>query len=271
MKEYLVLVSCIFFIAFLIPGRYRTYFAAAGWTGIVILLFSGIPEYAALNNFLYPLLAILSVPFLIITVRYLLRGDTRVIQLSMAAAVAFIIFAPFEFLAPLGDWLISVVVGQTAWLIEAAGYPLTFDAWNIIARNGFRTEIILACTGIQAIAIMLGVIAAVPTTSRQKILGFLLVVPPIYLLNLARNTAVIIAYTEQWFPYLPAIAGNGEYGYESFFWAHNVGAELLALVLLIVIAYALFRLIPNLGNLAAGLYDLYRGEVVEFVRRRPPE
>lgn len=271
MKEYLVLVSCIFFIGFLIPGRYRTYFAAAGWTSVVLLLFAGIPEYASLNNFLYPTLAVLSVPFLLITIKYLLRGDTRVIQLSMAAAVAFLIYAPFEFISPLGNGLISVVVGQTAWLTQAAGYPLTFDAWNMVARNGFRTEIILACTGIQAIAIMLGVVAAVPTTTRQKMMGFLLVVPPIYILNLARNTAVIIAYTEQWFPYLPAIAGNGEFGYESFFWAHNVGAELLALVLLVVIAYALFRMIPELGNLAAGLYDLYRGEVVQFVRRRPPE
>jgi exosortase/archaeosortase len=42
-------------------------------------------------------------------------------------------------------------------------------------------------------------------------------------------------------------------------------------VLLVVIAYALFRMIPELGNLAAGLYDLYREEVVRFVRRRPPE
>lgn len=269
MLEYLILVPCIFFVAFLIPGRYREYFAALGWAGVVLLLFAGIPDYIAQNNFLYPLLAILSVPFLVITVKYLLRRDDRVMHLSRAAAVAFIIYVPFALIPAVQEALIGVVVGQTAWLIEAFGYPVTFDAWNIIGRNGFRTEIILACTGIQAIAIMLGVAAAVPTTIRQKVYSVLLIVPPIYVLNLFRNAAVIIAYTEQWFPWFPEIAGNGEYGYESFFWAHNVAAELLALVLLVAIAYGLFRLIPGLGSLAAGLFDLYRDEVSRWFNRTP--
>ena len=76
-----------------------------------------------------------------------------------------------------------------------------------------------------------------PTTLRQKVYAFLLVAPTIYILNLFRNVFVIMAYTGQWFPYYPDIAGNGEVGYESFFWAHNGIAELLALVILIIIAY----------------------------------
>jgi archaeosortase A (PGF-CTERM-specific) len=78
-----------------------------------------------------------------------------------------------------------------------------------------------------------------------------------------------MAYTGQWFPYLPEIASNGELGYESFFWAHNVIAELLALVVLIFIAYGLFTIIPRLGNFADELYQLYYGEVnKEFARTR---
>jgi archaeosortase A (PGF-CTERM-specific) len=232
----------------------------------VLFLFLEVPSYLAINNFLYPTIAVLSVPFLYVTVKFLIAGDQRVFHLSRAAAVAALIYAPFAF-TPLGDWLISVVVGQTLWLVNAMGYPAVLSAWNMILRNGFRVEIILACTGIQAIAIMLGVAAAVPTSTRQKILAFLLVVPTIYILNLFRNTAVIIAYTQQWFPYLPEIAGNGEYGYESFFWAHNVIAELLALVLLVAIAYGLFRIIPDLAGFAAGIYQLYAGEVRKVFRR----
>jgi archaeosortase A (PGF-CTERM-specific) len=70
-----------------------------------------------------------------------------------------------------------------------------------------------------------------------------------------------MAYTEQWFPYYPDIASNGEFGYESFFWAHNVIAELLALVLLVAIAYGMFMIIPKLGNFADDLYQLYYNEV----------
>lgn len=260
MKELLVLFSCIFFLVFLVPGRYRQYFAALGWTGIVLFLWAEIPYYLSINNYLYPLIAVLSVPFLAITLNCLLKRESLVMQLSTAAAVAFLIYAPFAF-TPLGDLLISVVVGQTMWMLNTLGFQTTTVDWNMIFGNGFLIEIILACTGIQAIAIMLGIAAAVPTTLAQKVRAFILVVPTIYILNLIRNTAVIIAYTEQWFPWFPEIAGNGEYGYESFFWAHNVFAELLALLLLIGIAYALFRIIPALADYAADLVRLYIGEI----------
>jgi archaeosortase A (PGF-CTERM-specific) len=261
MIEYLVLISCLGFLAFLIPGRHRKYAAIIGWIFIVLSLFSELPYYFSLNNFLYPVMAMLSVPFLFITAKYLLAENDQVMHLSRAAAVAFLIYAPFEYIPVLGDWLIGIVVGQVGWILDALHYQVTLADWNVISRNTFRVEIILACTGIQSIAIMLGVAAAVPTTIRQKIYAFLLVAPTIYTLNLLRNVFVIIAYTEQWFPYYPEIASNGEFGYESFFWAHNVIAELLALVCLVVIAYGLFTITPNLGKFADALYQLYAGEI----------
>lgn len=267
MKEYLVLFSCIAFLACLIPGRHRRYAAIIGWTGMVLFLFAEIPYYLSINNMLYPIMALLSVPFLIITVKYLIAEDQRVLQLTRAAAVAFLIYAPFAFIPSLGNWLISVVVGQVMWVLQWVGFQAALIDWNTFIYNGYRVEIILACTGIQGIAIMLGVAGAVPTTLRQKLGAFILVVPTIYLLNILRNTAVIIAYTDQWFPYLPEIAGNGELGYESFFWAHNVFAELLALVLLIGIAYGLFRLIPDLGKFANQIFLLYRDEIIRVIGR----
>jgi archaeosortase A len=260
-EYYCVLFSCIGFLASLIPGRHRKYAGIFGWTFIVLFLFAGLPYYFSVNNFLYPIMAALSVPFLIITSRYLMAEDDRIMHLTRAAAVAFLIYAPFAYIPMLGDWLIGVVVGQVTWILDALQFPVTLPDWNIISRNSFRVEIILACTGIQSIAIMLGVAAAVPTTIRQKILAFILIVPTIYILNLLRNVFVIIAYTEQWFPYYPSIASNGEFGYESFFWAHNVLAELLALVCLVFIAYALFMIIPKLGSFADDIYQIYFGEI----------
>lgn len=262
MIEYLVLISFIGFVAFLIPGPHRKYAAVIGWTAIILFLFAELPAYFSQNNFLYPLMAALSVPFLVITAKYLMKEDDRVMHLSRAAAVAFIIYAPFEYIPVLGDALIGMVVGQIVWLCNLLNFPVTLDAWNIIMNNAFRVEIILGCTGIQSIAIMLGVAAAVPTTLRQKVLAFLIIAPTIYFLNLLRNVFVIMAYTEQWFPYYPVIASNGELGYESFFWAHNVIAELLALICLVFIAYGLFLIIPRLGSFADDLYQLYYGEVM---------
>jgi archaeosortase A (PGF-CTERM-specific) len=262
MIEYLVLISCIGFLAFLVPGRHRKYAAVTGWTFIVLFLFTELPYYFSQNNFIYPLMAALSVPFLFITARHLYLEDERVIHLSRAAAVAFIIYAPFEYIPVLGDWLIGMVINQVAWILSVLQYPVDFAQWNILTANNFRVEIILGCTGIQSIAIMLGVAAAVPTTLRQKIGAFLIIAPTIYFLNLLRNAFVVMAYTSQWFPYYPDFASNGEFGYESFFWAHNVIAEILALFVLVLIAYGLFLLIPSLGKFADDLYQLYYGEVM---------
>jgi archaeosortase A len=267
MIEYLVLLSCLGFLAFLVPGRHRKYAAIIGWTFIVISLFANLDEYFRENNFLYPLMAALSVPFLYITAKYLLKEDDRALNLSRAAAVAFIIYAPFGYIPAAGDWLISVVVGQIIWVLDVLHFSVSLADWNIITRNSFRVEIILGCTGIQSIAIMLGVGAAVPTTTKQKILAFLIIAPTIYFLNLLRNAFVIMAYTDQWFPYWPEVAGNGETGYESFFWAHNVIAEVTALIILVIIAYGLFTIIPKLGNYADDLYRMYAGEVRKAIYR----
>ena len=287
MIEYLLLVSCFGFLAFLIPGRHCTYAAIVGWIFIVLFLFSELPEYMSENNFLYPTMITLSVPFLYITIKYLVRNDDRILHLTRAAAVAYLIYVPFAFdefahVDGLGHWLINGVVNQVTVLLNGMGYtvsvgcvePVTGQVLNslfcgsqilnVIKRNGMSVEIILACTGIQSIAIMLGVAAAVPTTLRQKLYAFLLVAPTIYFLNLLRNVFVILAYTGQWFPYWPEIAGNGQPGYESFFWAHNVIAEMLALVVLILISYGLFTLIPKLGKFADDIYHLYYGEVCRW-------
>jgi archaeosortase A (PGF-CTERM-specific) len=267
MIEYLVPASGIFFLLFLLPWKGQRYAAILGWGTMVLFLIGEIPYYLSQNNILYPTLAILALPFLSVTARRLLRDDANILALSRGAAVAFLIYAPFAYLAPLGDFLIGIVTGQVIALVNAVSNPATLLAWNLIGRNGFRIEIILACTGIQSMAIMLGVAGAVQTTNRQKALAFLLVVPTIYLLNLLRNVFVIIAYTGQWFPYLPQIASNGEWGYESFFWAHNVMAEGGALVALVAIAYGLFILIPDLGRWAGDLYSIYSGDLAALLRR----
>jgi archaeosortase A (PGF-CTERM-specific) len=284
MIEYLVLLSCAGFLAFLIPGPHRRYAAITGWIFIVLTLFAMLPDFFREDNFMYPIIAALSVPFLAVTAKYLLDGDERVLHLSRAAAVAFLIYAPFGFsqiplFAWIGNQLILLVVNQILWILGLLNFAVIQSCMDpatqlvmdpsacgsqlldTITRNGYSVQIILGCTGIQSIAILLGVAAAVPTTLRQKVAAFLIIAPTIYFLNLLRNVFVIMAYTNQWFPYFRDIAGNGEPGYESFFWAHNVIAELTALLLLIVIAYSLFTLIPELGQFADDLYQLYYGEI----------
>lgn len=275
MIDSLVLLSSIGFLASLVPGRHRKFAAIAGWLFILLDLVVALPGYFAENNFLYPIMAVLSVPFFVTTTRYLLREDERVYNLSRAAAVAVLIYAPFTiqlkgaFPWP-GNVLIAVVVSQIVWFLNLLHHTPIIESGVVILRNAYPVEIILGCTGIQSIAVMLGVVGAVPTTHRQKVLAFLIVAPTIYILNILRNVFVIIAYTEQWFPYYPEIAGNpASPGFESFFWAHNVIAELLALFVLLIIASGLFTLIPRLRSCAIELFPLYLDDwKTTFGRRR---
>lgn len=266
MEALLLTAAFVSFILFLIPGRHSAYAGIVGWLSMSLFLFAEVPYYLSINNFLYPTMAVLSVPFLYVTAQRLRAEDRNVQYLTRAAAVAVLVYLPFGY-TPLGDWLIGVVTGEVGWLLNMVGVQYSMYDWNMFIRNGLRVEIVLGCTGIQSIAIMLGVAAAVPTELRQKILAVLFVVPTIYILNLFRNVFVITAYTGQWFPYFPEIASNGEYGYESFFWAHNVLCELGALVALVIIAYALFTLIPGLARMAGGLYEAYRNDLTRVFSR----
>ncbi|NYT05157.1 MAG: archaeosortase A [Methanomicrobiales archaeon] len=267
MDGLLVPVAAFSFFLFLLPSQRNQYWAIVGWAGMTLNLLFELPSYLAENNFVYPALGVLSVPFLIATAQLLVRRDPAVMTLSRAAAIAFCLYAPFAYIEPLGQWLISVVVVLLMGILNIIGFPAELVAWNMVMHNGFRVEIILACTGIQSIAIMLGVAGAVPTTVRQKSLAVLLIVPVIFGLNIFRNAFVIMGYTGQWFPYFPQIASNGEFGYESFFWAHNVICELLALVILVGIAYGLFVLIPQLGAFADDLITSYRDELKKAAGR----
>jgi archaeosortase A (PGF-CTERM-specific) len=237
---------------------------------MILLLIFEIPSWLADHNYVYPTLTFISIVFLGITLRILYETDIHkkelIFQLTRAAGVAFIIYAPFAFYEPLGNWLIAQVVHQTGALLSFFGHPTELFSWNTFRGDGYRVEIILACTGIQAIAIMLGVTYAVKTTFTQKIIAALMVVPPIYTLNLFRNAGVVMAYTEQWFPYFQAYIG-GEQGFASFFWAHNVIAEGLAFLFLLILAYGLFCFIPTLADAAIDVLWMYKGEIESLLDR----
>jgi exosortase/archaeosortase len=73
---------------------------------------------------------------------------------------------------------------------------------------------------------------------------------------------VFIAWSDQWFTGLPDVTGTTEFGagYASFFWSHNVFAEALSLV----IAFGLFRIIPQLAVFARELVNLYLSEITRI-------
>lgn len=258
MSDLLVLCAFLASAAFLVI-RQQKYAALAIWSCIVLNLWSELPAYLAEQNFLYPLIALLSLPFLAVTAGHLLNDNETVLQLSRAAAIATVIWVPFALLPPLRDALIAAVVTLVFLLVTVLGSHPQLVAWDVIAENGFSNQIIPGCTGILAAAVMLGVVFSEKgLTARQAAAGFLLVVPPVLILNLLRVAVVFIAVSGRWFAGFPDPTGTGD---ANFFYAHNVAAEAIAVLFLFLLAGALVRVIPRLGVFFRALFNLYFGRL----------
>jgi archaeosortase A len=263
MSVLLVFAAFLSFLVFFIAGRLQKFAAIAGWVFIVLNLWSELPAFLREDNFLYPVLALFSLPFLAITVERLFRNDPVILQLSRTAALATAIWVPFALAPPLSDALISLVVLLAYTLITALGHHPELCAWDIIAENGFYNQIIIGCTGIMAVAMMLGIVFGEKSlTMRQAVPAFLLVVPLIFLLNLFRVAGVFIAVSDAWFAGFPDPTGTGD---ANFFWAHNVFAEGLAVLFLVVLLWALAVIIPRLGMFTRALLKVYRDRLRELV------
>ena len=265
MSIVVVLAAVAAFAFFLVPGRHRKYAAVAGWSCIVVNLWSELPAYFSEVNFLYPSLAILSLPFLLITVRHILQSDPVALRLTMSAAIATLIFVPFTLVPFLQDTLIGIVITVVFGLVTALGYHPVMYAWDVIAENGFYNQIIPGCTGILAIAMMTGIIAGVSEAPvRQRVMTAVAVAATLFVLNIFRVAAVFIAVSGRWFDYLPDPTGTGD---ANFFWAHNVIAEALAIVVLLVFIAVLCRVLPGLKKYARNVAGIYYGDVRSFFGR----
>jgi len=249
------------FLGFLLPLPRKKWLAMLGWTALVGILFAHLPEYIAENNIIYPLIALLALPALWVTVKKIYEENGVVFCMTRAAAIGFLIFAPFAYIGALGDWLIGINIAILDFFFGLLGFGYNLSEWNLFVHDIYSVRIVLGCTGIQAMAIMLGIAWSIPSTIRQKALTFAAVVPAIFAMNIVRNLFVIIAYGDQWFPFLPEIASNGEIGYESYFWAHNIISEFgLSLLTVIIVGIAIITIIPNLKLFFIDILRLYIGE-----------
>jgi archaeosortase A (PGF-CTERM-specific) len=268
MTEVLVLAGFVAFALFIVAGMFAKYAAIAGWTCIVLNLFSELPGYFREVNFLYPTLAVLSLPFLAITIQALRHDNPVALRLSTTAAVATLIFVPFAFIPVLWEALIGIVVTCVVAIVTALGHHPVLYTWDIIVENEFCNQIILGCTGILAIAMMAGIIAGVPgATVRQRVAVIVPVTLMLFILNIFRVAGVFIAVSGRWFDGLPDPTGTGD---ANFFWAHNVIAEALAILFLIALIAGLCRVLPGLWDYARDVVNLYAGAVRDFLHRSWP-
>ncbi len=236
--------------------------AGAGWAIFAIHWASQWPHYLELGDYFNVVITILAA-FICVFIGYvLIRQDKRILgdingistadslfMATTAAAIGGISYFTFSEIQAMNTWIISTVTDQTIWVASLFGVTVMKMGWNLVAVNGYRVEIILACTAIESIALFTGIIASVRAPFKRMASAFLVSVPVIYGLNLIRNVFVISAYGMTWF-------GDPEM---SFYIAHTVIAKIGSLVALFLIAYAVIKILPEIINMIDGVLNMLGG------------
>jgi archaeosortase A len=260
MIQAFLILSLVLFVLFLVPSKYKKYFAAGGWTflGIFFVLFSF--SHVTENEYIYPLAAALSIPLFVTTIAASYSGNRTAFRITTVAAVAFIIYSVIAPNQAFSEWLIRMQVDNTILALAMIGHPAEAPSWDCILSNGYGVIITLSCTPIVGTAIMLGMASGGDGNLKQKITAAGFVVLSLALLNVVRIAFVVKAYSEQWFPYFTDISG-GFPGHESFFWAHNViGRISFTFLAIILVGWGLTYFIPDIKEFYREiLYFYYDG------------
>lgn len=261
MPDIILTLSLISFVLFMVTSELKKYFAALGWIFLAFSFYKMAAGYLMENEFVYPFIAVLAVPVFYITIKNSLLKDKTAFQITSVAAIAFIIYSAAAFISPVSEWMIKTLVEHTVFALTAIGHPASISEWNTILSNGYRVIITFSCTPIVGIAVMLGLSAGIAGTGSQKIMASLFAVATLIALNLIRLIFVVIAYSEQWFPYFFDTVANGYQGYESFYWAHNViGRISFTLLGILIVGGGLILFIPQIKDFYFEiLHFYYRG------------
>lgn len=240
-------------------------------------------------------------------VSYRRQEDPRALQ--WLAGTSFIttgVYFVTHKLEIVANWLILRVAEQTQWMLvnvfnqptlRCGGHPdgsmiiyprygeaeCAYAGTAMITDGWFPIQIILACTAIQSIMIFVGGIMALrpprsgegvsgkldkfaklaDTYNKRRLWAMALTVPLIYVLNLFRNVLIIWMSGQREAVFF---ASN-----ESAFWfSHNVIGKGGSLVALILIAFIVFQILPELYDSIIGLLDLKerRGPLESWLSER---
>ncbi len=263
-EKVLWLALSLLVTASIIPGQNRLKITAAGagWVFFAVHWASKSTHYVQVGDYVNVVLIIVAVILCVFIGYVMMRQDKRILRdingintttslfmATTASAIGGVSYFIFSEIQSMNTWIISTVTDQTIWLASLFGVMITRLDWNLVAVNGYKVEIILACTAIESIALFIGIIASVNAPFKRLASAFLVSVPVIYILNLIRNVFVVNAYGMNWF-------GDPDM---SFYIAHTVIAKAGSLIALFLIAYAVLKILPEILDMIDGILNMIRG------------
>lgn len=205
-----------------------------------------VPYFLSINDYFNTSLVILAFLFFVflgVTIATSRKYRQVFLDVTAFSALAALVYFPFTFSSFLNQAIIELVAGQTVALGNWLGFQMV-RMGDVILLNDHRIQIILACTGIESMALFVGATLGIKSDSNsRKVKAFLISVPVIYILNLFRNIFVTVSFSYSWF------------GDNSFYIAHHVISKALATAALILISLGVFKILPELADLIFGIKE----------------
>jgi len=241
LSEVIAAISLLPMIAYVRMRKRLLGFTA--WFIFAIACLTKIPDYIKAVDYYNTAVFLLAfIFFLLLSVSILKKNSEVFVEVTAFSALACAVYFPFAFVSSLNTWIINTTATLTVTLGNFIGFSME-NYGDEIVLNGKKVQIILACTAIESIALFTGATLGIKADRMRKVKAFLISVPVIYILNLFRNVFVSVAFAYSWF------------GENSFYIAHHVVAKVLSTIALILIAYTVFRILPELAELIYSLKD----------------
>lgn len=260
---------------------------AGAWALFAVFWFLLIHHFAFIHrSAVQTVLVIVAVPSCLYVGWRLLNGRESLLTLSRAIAFMTIIYLPFETSVLARQLLIETVAFQTSYAIDLLGIgggvefiqdptsETTFMNTFWFPETQQASRIVFACTGIGAMSIFGGLIAAVDAPWRKKAIATAVSISIIWVLNIGRNVFIAIANGYQWFAiaWLEApvmfLFGFSDPSRVSFFVADRILSQGLAVFALVGIAFLVARWVPELLDIGEELLSVLLGRDVHL---RAPE
>jgi len=264
------------------PARYT---AVAAFVVFGLFWFNVFPYFAFEHqSYVEGILSLVALPLCLYTAKLLYEGRNTLFILSRAIGVMGLLYLPFETIPAMTiagihipeprRVLIEFVADITAVIISAMGYEYVFtesiegyDAaflWTLEDGHQYRVSVILACTGIGSMAIFGGLIAAVKAPLKRKLSAIALSFSIIFVLNIIRMVFITVVTGNQymhWAPDLVLFLFGADNPYRvSFLVSDRIISQFGAVIALMVIAYLVVRVLPELLVVLEDLLYLLTGE-----------
>ena len=244
----LILLGIGFFIKDKITGKK---IKIAGWI-IFAFFWSTSPNYLYLSeggDIVNAVICIIGV-YLLVYIAYhewlSIKSNEEIRCLNWFAGATFIAgIIYFIFDSPIipffKDFMIELVAVHTSGLLNLFGLD-SYTNGPFVFYNNFPIRIIFACTAIQSMVLFVGMILPLHKTEiKKKVYGLLVTIAPIYILNLIRTSLVVY------------LAGDNICSVE---FAHNILGKAGSLIALVVFAFIIFKINPELYDEIICIIDL---------------